>query len=358
MKISHVQIDINGRSMLIIAEALGGSNVDNCPHACVARPCGPLATCIPNMENYECHCNPSNALCNKAEELPAIDTIMLKLPATTTTTTISEPSASTSPPSTISYKARIISTDEPNDDLDYEDQYYLDDENVLVDDDEMTTTTIKTSTTSSTAEVDVLDTVTRVLGRYMRVDNDRLLEIERQRRLKKIEMPSSIQTETVDMTTTTTTTTPPMVVDEDDDDDHRWQLNQPRQRSYHVRDDTVDEDVAGVAVNFQYVGENVLTTKELIDDMERIMKNGNDIRQRAAAKHKAKNWKKSRGACFTGADSYFHYNDAETMRRIISYKIDFNLRFKTHSVNGLILWTGRHSALEEDDFLSLGIENG
>ncbi|XP_055610114.1 pikachurin isoform X2 [Uranotaenia lowii] len=64
------------------------------------------------------------------------------------------------------------------------------------------------------------------------------------------------------------------------------------------------------------------------------------------------------GACFTGTESFFHYSDAETMRRVISYEIDLNLRFKTHSTSGLILWTGRHSALEGDDFLSLGIENG
>ncbi|XP_049298925.1 uncharacterized protein LOC125771864 isoform X1 [Anopheles funestus] len=75
-------------------------------------------------------------------------------------------------------------------------------------------------------------------------------------------------------------------------------------------------------------------------------------------KYKNKYFRKYQGACFTGTDSYFHYSDAETMRRVISYEIDLNLRFKTHSTNGLILWTGRHSALEGDDFLSLGIENG
>uniref|UniRef100_A0A182PTE9 Laminin G domain-containing protein n=1 Tax=Anopheles epiroticus TaxID=199890 RepID=A0A182PTE9_9DIPT len=75
-------------------------------------------------------------------------------------------------------------------------------------------------------------------------------------------------------------------------------------------------------------------------------------------KYKNKYFRKYQGACFTGTDSYFHYSDAETMRRVISYEIDLNLRFRTHSANGLILWTGRHSALEGDDFLSLGIENG
>lgn len=46
------------------------------------------------------------------------------------------------------------------------------------------------------------------------------------------------------------------------------------------------------------------------------------------------------------------------MKQIISYQIDLNLRFKTHSQNGLILWSGRHTAQDDDDYLLLGIENG
>lgn len=46
------------------------------------------------------------------------------------------------------------------------------------------------------------------------------------------------------------------------------------------------------------------------------------------------------------------------MKQIISYKIELNLRLKTHSHNGLILWTGRHTAQVDDDYLLLGIENG
>ncbi|CAD7014666.1 unnamed protein product [Ceratitis capitata] len=47
------------------------------------------------------------------------------------------------------------------------------------------------------------------------------------------------------------------------------------------------------------------------------------------------------------------------MSQVISYNIDLNLRIKTHSENGVILWTGRQGATEENaDFLSLGIENG
>jgi len=69
--------------------------------------------------------------------------------------------------------------------------------------------------------------------------------------------------------------------------------------------------------------------------------------------------RKNFGACFAGSDSYFHYNDADTMSQVISYSIDLNLRIKTHSENGVILWTGRQGTTEEhDDYLSLGIEQG
>lgn len=62
-------MEVNGRSIAIISEAVGGTNVDNCPHSCTNKPCGPLAQCVPNLESYECQCNPSNLQCNKAEEL-------------------------------------------------------------------------------------------------------------------------------------------------------------------------------------------------------------------------------------------------------------------------------------------------
>lgn len=89
--------------------------------------------------------------------------------------------------------------------------------------------------------------------------------------------------------------------------------------------------------------------KEFLSKMYSILKND---------RKPSRTFKKDHGACFTGTDSYLHFSDAETMRQIISYQIDLNLRFKTHSANGLILWSGRHTANEDDDFLSLGIENG
>lgn len=65
-------MEVNGRSIAIISEAVGGTNVDNCPHSCTNKPCGPLAECIPNLDSYECQCNPSNIQCNKAEELTVV----------------------------------------------------------------------------------------------------------------------------------------------------------------------------------------------------------------------------------------------------------------------------------------------
>lgn len=50
-----------------------------------------------------------------------------------------------------------------------------------------------------------------------------------------------------------------------------------------------------------YSDEDVLTTKELIDDMAKIMAHGAEMR-RNQMNHKAKFMRKSHGACFTGAD--------------------------------------------------------
>ncbi|XP_043678899.1 pikachurin isoform X2 [Vespula pensylvanica] len=66
---------------------------------------------------------------------------------------------------------------------------------------------------------------------------------------------------------------------------------------------------------------------------------------------------------FTGSESYLHYNDADTMKRIISYRVDINMRFRASSSSGLLLWSGRHSEPQEqkdknDDFLALGLNQG
>ncbi|XP_076165128.1 pikachurin isoform X2 [Ptiloglossa arizonensis] len=66
---------------------------------------------------------------------------------------------------------------------------------------------------------------------------------------------------------------------------------------------------------------------------------------------------------FSGSESYLHYNDADTMRRIISYRVDINMRFRASSSSGLLLWSGRQADPQEqrdknDDFLALGLDCG
>lgn len=292
---------------------MGGSNVDNCPHACVARPCGPLAKCIPNLESYECQCNPLNAQCNRAEEVSVsqIEDEMRKIYVDSTTitattefvddelTTIEQ----TLPPSTIVQEENEFQLKSDfnknikskfDDDDDYE-EYYEDDvsgnnnnevEEITKDDDDK-----------------ILDDVTRVNGRYMSVDTEKLLRNDKI--LKKQKMYKQV------------ILSPP-------------QPPQPQ----------TDEDFE--------------------TEMEKIMKNPEGKLKYVSEVGYNENYyeRRDRGACFTGTDSYLHFSDADTMRRIISYQIDLNLRFKTHSTHGLILWSGRHSALEDDDYLSLGIENG
>ncbi|XP_056640683.1 pikachurin [Diorhabda sublineata] len=61
------QVRINGKPVSILAEALGGANVDNCPHPCVARPCGEDGECVPEMEYFSCKCKPGyrDHLCSR-----------------------------------------------------------------------------------------------------------------------------------------------------------------------------------------------------------------------------------------------------------------------------------------------------
>ncbi|CAO1339330.1 unnamed protein product [Diamesa serratosioi] len=63
------KIEVNDKNIDLIEDALGGSDVENCEHACISKPCGKLAYCIPKFDNYECQCNPQNEKCNHAEEV-------------------------------------------------------------------------------------------------------------------------------------------------------------------------------------------------------------------------------------------------------------------------------------------------
>ncbi|CAH0714863.1 unnamed protein product, partial [Brenthis ino] len=58
---------------------------------------------------------------------------------------------------------------------------------------------------------------------------------------------------------------------------------------------------------------------------------------------------------FSGTDSFIHIDDEETIKRLLSYTLDINIRFRSVSANGLLVWSGRVSP--PGDFLSLAVEN-
>lgn len=373
---------INERPIAIISEALGGTNVDNCPHACVARPCGPFAQCIPNLENYECECNPQYnnvQLCNKAEEVPVkvLEEAVIAAAAHSTTemTTLIE---------TDTTIADILETVIENEEEDYnnddddgdiissnknKDYYYNDNNNVENDDEDyvgegsgMRRTTVTTSTPSTTLGIITTTTKKIIKSPYKELIDDieshytlkgkyMLLDTSQKRKTKKASESKKKTHKKIHDTNYISSDFIFNTNDEDEDDTSAENVQDvPKQHHtmrYRPEDDTIIDEI-------------------LIDEMDKIMKDSDNSDE--------KTWKKTyqltttkapsleqrthTGACFNGHDSYFHYSDAETMRRVISYQIDLNLRFKTHSNNGLILWSGRHSAQQDDDFLSLGIEEG
>ncbi|GAB0093613.1 uncharacterized protein DMENIID0001_087780 [Sergentomyia squamirostris] len=283
------KMDVNGRPYSIVSEALGGSNVENCPHACVARPCGPLSICVPNLDTYECQCSPSNGQCHRAEEMMKTTTTSTSTTTTTTTTT---------------------STSAPYEEY-YDDDYYGDEE------DEVTTRRATTESVPVGQNEGYLhdwddDTVNN--GQYLSVgDDDELSGGDRW--ILRDGQESSV------------------------DSDKLFDEKQPLLVSSDNNDEVVEEEPS------------------FADEMRRIMKEqpeGEDV----WSSRRGMKRKKNRGACFTGHDSFFHYSDPETVTQLISYSTDINLRFKSHSKNGLLLWTGRQSARPYDDFLSLGIEKG
>lgn len=70
------------------------------------------------------------------------------------------------------------------------------------------------------------------------------------------------------------------------------------------------------------------------------------------------NKKKSQGTCFNGNNSYILFSGTNVVKNLNSYLNDINLRFRTYSKNGLILWTSQELNGENDNFLSLSIEDG
>ncbi|CAG4994976.1 unnamed protein product [Parnassius apollo] len=68
---------------------------------------------------------------------------------------------------------------------------------------------------------------------------------------------------------------------------------------------------------------------------------------------------------FSGKDSFIHIDDEETMKRLLSYGLDINIRFRARAPQRLLVWSGRARApaapaiphAPPSDFLSLAIEN-
>ncbi|KAJ2944973.1 hypothetical protein O0L34_g1870 [Tuta absoluta] len=60
---------------------------------------------------------------------------------------------------------------------------------------------------------------------------------------------------------------------------------------------------------------------------------------------------------FSGKDSFIHIDDDETMKRLLSYSLDINIRFRSVSADGLLVWSGRAPLAKPGDFLSLAVEN-
>ncbi|XP_039746318.1 uncharacterized protein LOC120624052 [Pararge aegeria] len=58
---------------------------------------------------------------------------------------------------------------------------------------------------------------------------------------------------------------------------------------------------------------------------------------------------------FSGTDSFIHIDDEETIKRLLSYTLDINIRFRSVSSDGLLVWSGR--VTPPGDFLSLAVEN-
>lgn len=600
------KVDINDRTISIISEALGGSNVENCPHACVARPCGPLAKCVPNLDSYECQCNPQNKQCNQAEELPSEvieqrqrmlklhqvhhqeeqlsveqqeddDDLVTMLPTTiredgsevrkinsgeggsgeddyyyyeyddedegvdrkamylanedrgqvehnvkittkvdryqTETTTLTNDDGEDYPDGDGrgqsvdgNTSSNGIHNDQHYDDPDYNGQddddaanddnaKHIDGDEYKYDDTDFQSPAMevghfsnhhnirqgkrhqdkplqppmaygrkikqqggierKVSATNNDDDgtVKTTDGPRDASGSYgsledgynkdydhngdripyrpdlaKKAENDQQQRVtahrkqpERDSDIDEIlieEMNRIMKNKDDDFETDDTTEGGTGVwgfamddeeirhtgthvgteivfhhqnavdADDDDDDDDKenevngirddddidGKENKPRRdknnnfsrgaaqsKSSSSRSSSSSSNNGGSRsssnISSRSRGSSV-TRGSTNNDRQRQRHPEEDDDVSRSVKYKNKYFRRYQGACFTGTESFFHYSDAETMRRVISYDIDLNLRFKTHSPNGLILWTGRHSALEGDDFLSLGIENG
>ncbi|KAH8410993.1 hypothetical protein KR222_005642, partial [Zaprionus bogoriensis] len=499
------RIDVNGHSLGIVAEALGGSNIGNCPHACVARPCGPLAECVPQMESYECRCSIYNERCNKAAEVPPelLPELSLHGPhngrpledklrqykeaAVPAAHTPTRPAAAAHPKKLWTHKKHA--TKRKN----------LHKHKTAT---PMTTTattgsTTTTSTSSTTRRPVTIRTTTKATTTTLPAVGVRLApsneEIEDDIIFRfvhenagnaksispKAAHPAAVGKQHVSKhehhqkpnrafahklsrlpthyESFQTNPDSDILTFEDNNNDWVASLQQqeyadamaasqvpagaadshPQQATKDVSnveadmDADADADVSGFVFDESLFdatdGTEDYQRKQLAQDMKRIMSNPHThthahthreqqvlqqllpaqvqleqlpVEQYSedysdddelltpvlkseslpasstpqthtdwsllkkfdlSAEHQSQvqSVRKNFGACFAGTDSYFHYNDADTMSQVISYNIDLNLRIKTHSENGVILWTGRQGTTDQhDDYLSLGIEQG
>ncbi|XP_016929996.2 basement membrane proteoglycan isoform X2 [Drosophila suzukii] len=476
------KIDINGHSLGIVAEALGGSNIGNCPHACVARPCGPLAECVPQMESYECRCSIHNERCNKAAEVPPEQLPELALhkskvletkdngeavkkvsglahkkhskkhrnlhkltPAkstssTTTTTTITTSTTSTENPEGMeAATAGALSNEEIEDDIIFRfvQQQQQQQQKELKEQQQTSTPAPSTSTASPKPKPKP-----RFAGKHHASKHEHHQKPNAAFTHKLSRLPTHYES--------FQTNPDSDILTFEDNNDWVASLQQqeygdamaasqsplivengnpgnPQSSDSNNNNNEEDDENAFVFDESLFDasdGTEEYQRKQLAQDMKRIMSNSNahsshkkaevqfpsqpsqdggspneDTSQYSddynddelltpvlqageevksstpqthtdwsllkkfdlSAEHQTQiqGVRKNFGACFAGSDSYFHYNDADTMSQVISYSIDLNLRIKTHSENGVILWTGRQGTTEEhDDYLSLGIEQG
>ncbi|GAB6029009.1 hypothetical protein CHUAL_004797 [Chamberlinius hualienensis] len=57
-------------------------------------------------------------------------------------------------------------------------------------------------------------------------------------------------------------------------------------------------------------------------------------------------------------NSYLHYTKAEIVKRIVGTKFDIQLRFRTMSSNGVLLWTGHQEMTPSSDFVAIALNVG
>lgn len=473
--LSPFQIDINGHSLGIVAEALGGSNIGNCPHACVARPCGPLAECVPQMESYECRCSIHNERCNKAAEVPpeqlpelgihksrvldakhngeeptmekvysglhhkkhfkkhknvhkptpgtSTSTRTSTTPATTTTTTTShaesatagslsneeieddiifrfvqqqqqqkelkeqQQSTSSSPPapspkpkpkpkhsggkhhaskhehhqkpnaafarklSRLPTHYESFQTNPDSDILTFADsndwvaslqqQEYADAKGV----EEEEKGNLKPLKQKDDSQEPVPDDHTFVFDESLFDASDGTEEYQRKQLAQDMRrIMSNSNVHSSHKKAEAQTPSPPILSNED-----------TVQYSDYTDDELLTPVLQGEDVAKPEQHASSSSSPQTNTDWSLLKKFDLSAEHQSQIQGVRKNF----GACFAGSDSYFHYNDAETMSQVISYSIDLNLRIKTHSENGVILWTGRQGTTDQhDDYLSLGIEQG